>query len=51
MSFPVFDILARRADLGPERVAFEDIAAESGSLTLNCINAPAQARPCSQTSV
>ncbi len=26
MSFPVFDILARRADLGPERVAFEDIA-------------------------
>lgn len=26
MSFPVFDILARRAELGPERVAFEDIS-------------------------
>ena len=26
MSFPVFDILARRAELGPQRVAFEDIA-------------------------
>lgn len=26
MSFPVFDMLARRADLGPERLAFEDIA-------------------------
>ena len=26
MSFPVFDILASRADLGPDRVAFEDIA-------------------------
>ena len=25
MSFPVFDILARRAQLGPKRVAFEDI--------------------------
>ena len=25
MSFPVFDILASRADLGPQRVAFEDI--------------------------
>ncbi len=25
MSFPIFDILARRADLGPERVAMEDI--------------------------
>ena len=25
MSFPVFDILARRADLGPHRVAMEDI--------------------------
>ncbi len=25
MSFPVFDILARRADLGPDRVALEDI--------------------------
>ena len=26
MSFPVFDILAKRAELGPERVAFEDIS-------------------------
>ena len=26
MSFPVFDILAKRAELGPDRVAFEDIA-------------------------
>lgn len=26
MSFPVFDILAKRADLGPERIALEDIA-------------------------
>lgn len=25
MSFPVFDILARRAELGPERIAMEDI--------------------------
>ena len=25
MSFPVFDILARRAELGPEQIAFEDI--------------------------
>lgn len=25
MSFPVFDILASRADLGPDRIAFEDI--------------------------
>lgn len=25
MSFPIFDILASRADLGPQRVAFEDI--------------------------
>jgi len=25
MSFPVFDILTRRADLGPDRIAFEDI--------------------------
>lgn len=27
MSFPIFDILSRRAELGPERIAFEDIAA------------------------
>jgi len=26
MNFPVFDILARRADLGPDRSALEDIA-------------------------
>ena len=25
MSFPVFDILASRADLGPDRIALEDI--------------------------
>jgi len=25
MSFPVFDMLARRAELGPQRVAFEDL--------------------------
>ncbi len=25
MSFPVFDILSRRAELGPDRIAFEDI--------------------------
>ncbi|HEY5776539.1 MAG TPA: long-chain fatty acid--CoA ligase [Xanthomonadales bacterium] len=28
MSFPLFDILASRADLGPQRVAFEDIVRE-----------------------
>ena len=26
MSFPIFDILAKRAELGPERIAFEDIS-------------------------
>ena len=25
MSFPVFDILARRAELGPKQIAFEDL--------------------------
>jgi len=28
MSFPVFDILSRRADLGPDRIAMEDIVHE-----------------------
>ncbi len=26
MNFPVFDILSRRAELGPDRIAMEDIA-------------------------